>query len=285
MAIWAYPDIASSDFPYGVKGVRVSEGSPEGRRQVNLWNESACPFCKQDLLPVVAEKDCDITPNPPPWPNHHESFSANVQACILCGWWKAQYITEWRNPGESCVDIYQGGASLKELDVTDLSVPIVEIRDFLVARYQQRLNIHPRLFEEVVGSVFGNLGYSAIVTGYSGDNGIDVILSSGKETIGVQVKRYKNKIDVEQIRSLAGALVLNGLTRGIFVTTSTFESGAHSTSDRYSQRGYPIELIDAQRFFDALCLSQREMYRSWDEFSTLVTAKRLPLVLHLMEHY
>ena len=189
---------------------------------VNLWHEPACPFCKTNLLPIVAEHNREITPDPPPWPDHHDFFSANVEVCPACGWWKAQYIKSWVNPGESCTDFYQGGASLKELDVTDLTAPIAEVRDYLAARYEQRLKVHPKLFEEVVGSVFSNLGYRALVTAYSGDDGIDVILTSGEETVGVQVKRYKNKINVEQIRSLAGALVLKGLTRGIFVTTSTF---------------------------------------------------------------
>ena len=283
MSIWTYPDVASHEFPYGTKYGLVREGSPDGRRLVNLWREPACPFCEKELLPVVAVHNREVTSDPPPWTDHHDFFSANVEACPACGWWKAQYIKSWANPGEICTDIYQGGASLKELDVTDLSLPIAEVRDYLAIRYEERLKIHPRLFEEVVGSVFSNLGYSTVVTAYSGDDGIDVILTRGGETVGVQVKRYKNKINVEQIRSLAGALVLNGLTRGIFVTTSTFESGAHSTADRLGQKGYRIELMDAPRFFDALQLSQREMYRSWEEFDSLHAAERLPLVRHIMD--
>lgn len=284
MSIWTYPDVASHEFPYAVKGMVVRMGSSEGKRLVNLWNEPACPFCKEGLFEVVAEHDREITASPPPWPDHHDFYSANVEACPACGWWKAQYIKRWTNPGGSCTDVHQGGASLKELDLTNISAPIAEVRDYITARYEGRLSLHPRLFEEVVGSVFSDLGYSAVVTAYSGDDGIDVILTSGSDTIGVQVKRYKNKISVEQIRSLAGALVLNGLTRGIFVTTSTFEAGAHSTADRLSHAGYRIELLDAPRFYDALHLSQRKMYRSWEDFESLQVIAKLPLVRHLMEH-
>lgn len=92
----------------------------------------------------------------------------------------------------------------------------------------------------------------ATVTSYSNDGGIDAFLMKDDETIGVQVKRYGKQIEVEQIRALAGALVLKGLTKGIFVTTSTFRSGAKKAIGEYKYRGYKIELIDADRFLSML---------------------------------
>jgi hypothetical protein len=70
---------------------------------------------------------------------------------------------------------------------------------------------------------------------------------------------------VEAIRALAGALLLGGYTKGIFVTTSHFQSGADRTVALASARGVPIELVDAQRFYDALGIVQREMYQYADE--------------------
>jgi restriction system protein len=132
------------------------------------------------------------------------------------------------------------------------------------------------VFEETVASVFRDLGYGARVTAYSGDDGIDVILDGQSDTmIGVQVKRYRNSIQVEQIRSLAGALVLGGLTRGIFVTTSTFQGGADDTAQRLNTRGYQIELMDATRFFDALKIAQRSQYRSKSDPTAPYTHARL----------
>ena len=147
-----------------------------------------------------------------------------------------------------------------------MSTPISEIRSYLAARYESRFTLHPRLLEETVASVFGNLGYISVATAYSGDDGIDVILRKADETIGVQVKRYKDNIEVEQIRSLAGALVLNGFTLGMFVTTSAFQRGAPATAAKLETRGYRIELFDAQRFYDALQIAQREMFRSFRDF-------------------
>jgi hypothetical protein len=82
--------------------------------------------------------------------------------------------------------------SLKELNLADISIPLAEVRDYLAARYNARFQIHPRLFEETVGAVFSGLGYAVVVTAYSGDNGIDVIMRRSDDLIGVQVKRYRN---------------------------------------------------------------------------------------------
>ena len=92
----------------------------------------------------------------------------------------------------------------RNLNLSDLTLPIQEVRDFLTANFESRFTVHPRLFEETVASVFRDLGYEVIVTGYSTDDGIDVILERGGETIGVQVKRWKNSIKVGQIRELVG---------------------------------------------------------------------------------
>lgn len=155
-----------------------------------------------------------------------------------------------------------------------------EVRAFLAARYEARNTINPRLFEETVASVFVSLGYNATVTAYSGDGGIDVILQKGRERIGVQVKRYQNSICVEQIRSLAGAMLLNGMTQGIFVTTSTFQRGTSDTVNRYDVKGYRIDLVDAPRFFDMLKLSQMS---GPEEFS-LLDIDRCLASMQLIEH-
>jgi restriction system protein len=283
MSIWTYPDVASIDFPNGVKGMRVSEGSPEGRRIVNLWHEKVCPYCANDLHRVVAEQYREVTPTPPPWPDHQEFLSASVYVCPVCGWWKAQYTKTSANPAEICTDMYQGGAVLKELDLTDLSVPIADVRDYLAARYEQRFTVNPRILRAVVVSVFSDLGYSEAVTEQSGD-GIEAILKSGDEIVGVQVKCDKDKISTEQIRSFAGVLGHHGLTRGIFVSTSTFEDAANSMADEFNESGYRIELLDAQRFYDALSHAQRKRDRSWEEFESLDVLKKLPLIRHIVEH-
>jgi restriction system protein len=148
------------------------------------------------------------------------------------------------------------------LDTPDLHEPLAEVRKYLLQCYEKRFDIHPRLFERTVASVFRDLGYRVTLTAYSGDGGIDVVLRRRNQTIGVQVKRYRNAIEAEQIRSFAGALVLSGQTRGVFVTTSRFQKGATNAAELFKRRGLLIELTDSQAFFDKLGLAQIEVERS-----------------------
>jgi restriction system protein len=175
---------------------------------------------------------------------------ARAGVCPSCGWWRFAQSTDVGGRGSFNYDVRV--AVLKTLDDYD-SLSLAEIRQYLTARPESRFEIDPRKFEEVVADIFRHLGYSVILTSYSGDNGIDVILS-GRDgaTIGIQVKRYRNSIKVDKIRELTGALVIGGHTKGIFVTTSTFQAGAQRVVDLSSIRGYPIELIDGERLYEYL---------------------------------
>jgi restriction system protein len=161
---------------------------------------------------------------------------------------------------------FGAAGTLRELNLADLRTPISEARSYLLAKYADRYNIHPRLLEQIVGDIFKSLGYMTVVTAYANDGGIDVFLERDGVLVGVQVKRHRASIDVEQIRSLAGAMVLRGLTEGIFVTTSRFRSGAHKAVDAYEQAGYKIQLINATHLYDALKLTRGTGCRSKEEF-------------------
>ncbi len=184
-----------------------------------------------------------------------------LSICQLCGWWIVYRIHQGEYPRTAGIIESHSGAigCLKELDLNDISTPLGQVRQYLLAKSETIFDTHPKLFEDVVCSVFKDCGWSARVTAYSSDDGIDVILdNSSGETIGVQVKRYKKerRIEAEQIRSLAGALLVGGHTKGIFITTSTFRSGARKTAKKLSSIGYPIELIDVERFLNALGIAQ-----------------------------
>lgn len=80
------------------------------------------------------------------------------------------------------------------------------------------------------------------------------------------MKRYRNTIQVDQIREFLGALIDKNLTQGVFVTTSRFSSGAEAQAKRYSlmSEARPIRLLDADRFFDALKITMRQPdYVTW----------------------
>jgi len=190
----------------------------------------------------------------------HRKLIAQLTVCRHCGWWTAYRVHQGDHPRTAhlyeCYDGLVG--SLKEFDPADISVPIEDVRRYLQINKDRVYDLNPRTFEEVVGSVFKDHGWQVKVTAYTGDDGLDVILTDGTRTVGVQVKKNdkKRKVEAEQIRALAGALMLNGITEGVFVTTSSYRKGAIVTAERYGKQGYPVRLLDCKRFFEALEIAQ-----------------------------
>lgn len=224
--------------------------------------QSKCTFCNTLLIRDKEDEEkikLYETLNYGLSDNFKTSCEAVIGICPICGWWK--YGVGTYIGGSMSPSFEMRVATLKKLDLHDISIPLGDIRSYLAAKYESRFKIHPRIFEEVVASVFRDHGFSTKVTTYSGDGGIDIILDGKNDkTIGVQVKRYKNSISVSQIRELTGALILNGLTKGIFVTTSEFQEGVHPLTDISAKKGYPIELIDATKFFEKLKIAQLSSY-------------------------
>jgi restriction system protein len=245
MSIWTYSDYS--------KNVESTKRAVESIR---------CLFCDEPLACLRSTGEAISVED-----SRAEAWTVNeVKVCHTCGWLVRCEIFSYSDGVAGHFELVGASGILRELDLTDVSIPIAEIRSYLAAKFESRFQLHPRVFEEVVASVFGNLGFDSRVTAYSGDDGLDVILDGPSgQVIGVQVKRYAHSIQVEQIRALAGALVLGGMTQGIFVTTSSFQAGATSTAQRLEDRGYKIELMDADRFYGELKIAQRNEYVYKDE--------------------
>ena len=86
----------------------------------------------------------------------------------------------------------------------------------------------------------------SLVTQRSNDGGIDGIINKdplGMETIYVQVKRYAegNVVGSPEIDGFAGALRRQRTDRGVFITTSSFTSGAKSAAKQLN-----IALVDGE---------------------------------------
>ncbi|MEX2170078.1 MAG: restriction endonuclease [Pirellulales bacterium] len=265
--IWEYRDVSDPQQDDLVELFRASmRDFDSGRSGI-----TKCPFCsKSKLLTLSHHSDKTVIEAPKTgWRKGAGDTTRYLaaHACSVCGWWNV--IEKVRSSDHVRVEdvvventFCAAWGTLKKLDLDDVQTPTDELIQYLLAKYDDRFLVHPEKFERLVADVYSNAGYSVRVTSYSGDDGIDVIVLDGPDDhqIGIQVKRYKGKIEAEPIRSLAGALLLNGLPKGAFVTTSSFTSGARSTADRYFELGMPIELVDAERFFDQLELSRRKIY-------------------------
>ena len=111
----------------------------------------------------------------------------------------------------------------------------------------------PDFFEKLVVNLlvamgYGKMEYSKVVGG-TGDDGIDGIISADKlgfEKICVQAKRYSkdNTVSNREIRNFSGALLQEGVTKGVFITTSSFSPKAINAVNSITQQ--KIVLIDGE---------------------------------------
>lgn len=109
-------------------------------------------------------------------------------------------------------------------------------------------SMDPYTFQDVVLKLFQRMGYGNF-SGMpkSGDGGVDGIINEDKlglDKIYVQVKRYtESKIREPEIREFIGAMSRD-TSKGIFVTTSTFDDKAVQKAQNAHQK---IILIDGDR--------------------------------------
>lgn len=118
----------------------------------------------------------------------------------------------------------------------------------LLARLRES---EPAFFEGVIVQLLLKMGYgygsaAGNVLGQSGDDGVDGVINLdplGVDQVYVQAKRYQaaSPIGSGAIRDFYGALGLKDVTKGIFVTTSTFTPSARSTAEKLGAR---LVLID-----------------------------------------
>ncbi|MEA4984227.1 Mrr restriction system protein [bioreactor metagenome] len=113
--------------------------------------------------------------------------------------------------------------------------------------------IDPYYFEKVILILLKKMGYGDYVeTSKSGDGGIDGIINEDKlglEKIYTQAKRYsENKIREKDIRNFIGAMS-GDTTKGVFITTSTFDESAIRKA---REAHHTIILIDGTKLVDLM---------------------------------
>jgi restriction system protein len=100
---------------------------------------------------------------------------------------------------------------------------------------KRALALSPTEFERLVVRLLERMGYGrsggVVHSGRSGDAGIDGIISQdplGLDRIYLQAKRYAPDQSVQRpaIQGFVGALMGAQGDRGVFITTSSFSSGA-----------------------------------------------------------
>jgi restriction system protein len=134
-----------------------------------------------------------------------------------------------------------------------IDVALAELRESVARDLLDNIGrSDPEFFEHLVLELLHAMGYGTDRSdlqrvGGSGDGGIDGIISLdrlGLEKVYVQAKRWKNSVGSPEIQGFMGALQLQGASKGVFITTSTFTKDARGASEK--ARG-SIVLVDGQR--------------------------------------
>lgn len=239
-----------------------------------------CPYCGE-LLVKTSVQTAD-------WQGDLSGMD-----CFFCGW------TQWHME-ESWCSLYDEAqdrqAILLERTLSDPDLAISEIRAALSHSPSMAVELTPRRFEEVVHSVYRELGYDAVLTQQSKDEGRDLILfgKSPKDFAIVEVKRYANRVGVELVRQLRGVQLREDAPRAILVTTTGFTAGAKKEAAHRvpARKGYAMELVLISELLSEIAVTHepladvmasgrgRENYRRWfnDTFQLSVRDTVNPLV-------
>lgn len=126
----------------------------------------------------------------------------------------------------------------------------IQDKDELLEKLKE---IDPFYFEKVILILLQRMGYGDFIeTTKTGDGGIDGIINEDKlglDKIYIQAKRYgENKVREKDIRNFIGTM--SGDTqKGVFVTTSSFDSGAVKKAH---DAHHTIILIDGSKLADLM---------------------------------
>ena len=141
-------------------------------------------------------------------------------------------------------------ASPQDLIDSGFSTIETEVKTELLEKLKE---IDPYYFEKVILKLLKKMGYGDFIeTSKSGVGGIDGIINEDKlglEKIYTQAKRYnENKVREKDIRNFIGAMS-GDTSKGVFITTSTFDDSAIKKAKEAHHR---IILIDGVKLVDLM---------------------------------
>lgn len=154
------------------------------------------------------------------------------------------------NPKNDSIPSRIQNASPQDLIDQGFNLIDIQVKDELLEKLK---SIDPFYFEKVILILLKKMGYGDFIeTSKTGDGGVDGIINEDKlglDKIYIQAKRYgDNKVREKDIRNFIGAM--SGDTqKGVFVTTSSFDSGAVKKAH---EAHHTIILIDGLKLVDLM---------------------------------
>ncbi len=147
-------------------------------------------------------------------------------------------------------EINAENASPQDLIDSGFSTIEAQVKNELLDKLKE---IDPYYFEKVILILLKKMGYGEFIeTKKSSDGGIDGIINEDKlglEKIYTQAKRYnENKVREKDIRNFIGAMS-GDTSKGVFITTSTFDDSA---AKKAREAHHTIILIDGIKLVDLM---------------------------------
>jgi restriction system protein len=136
------------------------------------------------------------------------------------------------------------GNAMKEMEIVLKDEILVSLK-----------NMHPEKFEQVVVDLMVAMDYGVgKTTRYVGDGGIDGIIDEdelGLSKIYLQAKRYSDgKIQEKEMRDFMGALTDKPVSKGVFITTSSFSDKAANMAK--NSKHHFVRLVDGQELAELM---------------------------------
>lgn len=244
----------------GLTSEDLSEMLPSGKQSTydNRVAWAKTYLCKAGLISLPKRGHCQITDEGRkalasgktidlPFLNQYKSFRDFHSA-------KSGQSTD---KGASSIDTLLENAETVESPMEILDGAFKQVTNTLASELMDEvMKLTPSEFESMVVKLLLRMGYGSgidnagIVTKQSGDGGIDGIIKEdqlGFSSIYIQAKQWApdRKVDRPEIQKFAGALQGEKATKGLFITTALFTSGAKMYVENL--RGSTIVLVDGNQ--------------------------------------
>lgn len=125
-----------------------------------------------------------------------------------------------------------------------------EAERYALAAYRGRaeywLSLSPRAFEVEVARIFQAIGYATVLTGRSGDKGIDITMHREGRDFIVQCKANNSLVSAKVVRELYGTLTASGAHHAFLATLRGCTGDAAGWAN-----GKPLTILTARDFANA----------------------------------
>jgi restriction system protein len=182
------------------------------------------------------------------------AFLAEVNRCYQA--WKSNQLTAETCATAQETEEEEDDELLADLPEERMANILRQANEALSAELLEKIKAEsPAFFERLVVQLLVAMGYggnranAGQVTQLSADNGIDGIINEdplGLDTIYLQAKRWQDPVGEGPVRDFIGALVIKGVKKGVFLTTSYFTPAARNAVQG-NKSDQKIVLIDGVR--------------------------------------